>query len=396
MNKLRRKLNRREAISLVEVLTSVIVAVIGVAGVLVLIPFAIRQASVGIDLDDSTTIAENGEALFKLAGYNRVGVGGDEALPWIDEDSGNLINVNDPSGLFWIDPLWAEAVGVPFGQMFFALPNTDKANLDDDFLQDGQNNFGNRPFQPQLLNLLNLANPVDATTGDFNALPLGVSARMFQGRDDLEFATKNNPVNGTPLDAFSPPRPYVDIDGAGNNLRRQSRGEISWSAITVPKRPTGQVNLIGGAGLGQRADGYDFFILAYKDRSFENPMTFQVRDPRYLYTALRETGTPPNPVMINGSGTIYLADAMDVRPDNWVMLVNYDTNGQAQVGFFQVLAADPQTGNAGDTSDDFTGLSISGADFAIGDPGVERSTTFVVLLTDVVNVYQRQLVLEPN
>ena len=87
---------------------------------------------------------------------------------------------------------------------------------------------------------------------------------------------------------------------------------------------------------------------------------------------------------------------MDVRPDNWVMLVNYDTNGQAQVGFFQVLAADPQTGNAGDTSDDFTGLSISGADFAIGDPGVDRSTTFVVLLTDVVNVYQRQLVLEPN
>ena len=121
-----------------------------------------------------------------------------------------------------------------------------------------------------------------------------------------------------------------------------------------------------------------------------------IRDRRYLYTALRETGTPPNPVMINGSGTIYLADAMDVRPDNWVMLVNYDTNGQDQVGFFQVLAADPQTGNAGDASDDFTGLSISGADFAIGDPGVDRSTTFVVLLTDVVNVYQRQLVLEPN
>ncbi len=42
----------RNGVTIVEVLTSIVVAVIGVAGVLVLIPFAVRQASVGLDLEE--------------------------------------------------------------------------------------------------------------------------------------------------------------------------------------------------------------------------------------------------------------------------------------------------------------------------------------------------------
>ena len=42
---------RRAGVSVIEVLTSMIVAAIGVAGVLVLIPFAVSQSQLGIEKD---------------------------------------------------------------------------------------------------------------------------------------------------------------------------------------------------------------------------------------------------------------------------------------------------------------------------------------------------------
>ena len=43
--------NRRAGISIIEVLTSLVVAAIGVSGVLVLIPFAVKQSQLGIEKD---------------------------------------------------------------------------------------------------------------------------------------------------------------------------------------------------------------------------------------------------------------------------------------------------------------------------------------------------------
>ena len=86
MNPMNSKNDRpnRRGVTIVEVLTLIVVAVIGVAGVLVLIPFAIRQASVGLDLDESTVMAENAMARFEIEGFNRVlNYNGEEVLPWI-------------------------------------------------------------------------------------------------------------------------------------------------------------------------------------------------------------------------------------------------------------------------------------------------------------------------
>ena len=75
---------QRKAITLVEVLTSITVAVIGVAGVLILIPFATQQANVGLTLAESTTIAENSISRFRIEGFNRViTIDGQNVLPWI-------------------------------------------------------------------------------------------------------------------------------------------------------------------------------------------------------------------------------------------------------------------------------------------------------------------------
>ena len=65
-------LNRRSrsGISIIEVMTAVVVAMIGVFGTMVLIPFAVRQAQTGLDLDDARNLAVNSRATFEVMGFD--------------------------------------------------------------------------------------------------------------------------------------------------------------------------------------------------------------------------------------------------------------------------------------------------------------------------------------
>ena len=51
MNRKLSRIRNRDGISIIEVLTSMAVATIGVFGVMVMIPFAIRQSQLGLDND---------------------------------------------------------------------------------------------------------------------------------------------------------------------------------------------------------------------------------------------------------------------------------------------------------------------------------------------------------
>ena len=62
--------NCRRGISIIEVMTAIVVALIGVFGTLVLIPFAIKQAQSGLDLDDGRNLAENSQAMFEIMGFD--------------------------------------------------------------------------------------------------------------------------------------------------------------------------------------------------------------------------------------------------------------------------------------------------------------------------------------
>ena len=61
---------RRKGISIIEVMTAVVVAMIGVFGTLVLIPFAVKQAQSGLDLDDARNLAVNSRATFEAMGFD--------------------------------------------------------------------------------------------------------------------------------------------------------------------------------------------------------------------------------------------------------------------------------------------------------------------------------------
>ena len=63
------RLRNRRGISILEVLFSIGIATIGLFGVLALIPFAVHQANVGLDIERGMTTGRNAMAEFKIRGY---------------------------------------------------------------------------------------------------------------------------------------------------------------------------------------------------------------------------------------------------------------------------------------------------------------------------------------
>ena len=475
------RLKQRDGVTLVEVLTSITVAVIGVAGVLILIPFATRQAQVGLALEDSATVAANAEARFQIERYNRViKLNGEDVLPWVlaprqpnlpytditisqtrYASNDPMVRLNDfrtltpdmtvpvAPGFYFIDPLWVnqnvdasltEAVQFQrFYDMFFYIPPHPSSDryptsqpfgpINIDFNQNNTNVFtdgnlqnGVPPFLPLFTSLVDSSNPFDiAYAPDFvpNEITQAIAARMFVSSDNLQFGTGTT-QNGVVLDRQAPPWQFVDIDatrladgidndgdGTADNpgdelLRRQSLGDVTWSAIAVPRRIADEVDLFDPTNSGQIPDGFDFYVLVYKDRSFQNPSAFVSptpppadQDPRFLYANVFTGGAG----QVNANGDqIFINQLGDVniRNDEWIMLINYDLNGVAQLGFYRVIGVIQPTNPA----TQLPRLLIDGPDFILNDtvtspstgmPEQNRTATYAVYLRDVINVYKRQI-----
>ena len=389
MNNTQRIKNCRSGISLVEVLTSIVIALIGVAGVLVLIPFGIRQAEIGLDIDDSITMADNALARFEIEGYRRVRrVAGDEVLPWITRDD-TLVDVANPTGNFYIiDPLWTGA------NTAAGAARPVAAFYNNIFVDQGSFPAPVTELLPEFVTLLDGANPVDAA-GLPNSLPFGLAARMFLNSDDLQFATDSDPTTGLPLDGVDPPVAYIDVAGA-TGLRRQSRGELSWSAMAVPSFT------IEGAAVGQtdfgirELDTMEFYMLIYKDRSFANPadyangiLTDADFDPRLRLATVDSNETSSryaNNVFLSG-GSVPINAAVAVSNDDWVMMANVNPiTGIYQAGLYRVTGSNPAA--------DVPTISLDGPSFIFDDPADGSAVTIIIHLTNVVNVYRRTITLE--
>ena len=61
--------NRRSGITLIEVITSILVAVIGVFGVMVMIPFGVSQAEHGLRQEEASALARNAVSDFEIRGF---------------------------------------------------------------------------------------------------------------------------------------------------------------------------------------------------------------------------------------------------------------------------------------------------------------------------------------
>ena len=252
----------RSGITIIEVLTAMVVAMIGVFGIMVLIPFAIKQAETGLDYDDANRVARNAVEQFEIGGHDRL-IGG---LPtWFaPDDMDNVVRVGSlpipgppdsvPPGIdvYVIDPLSIGFHANPgfngFGQ-FPPASSFDPA-FNSNYPRQGRympvvnNEF---PYLPEanLGTYDSRINPdpvaPDPATPRLIPMEFAESVRMFRATDDLEFGTFDDFTTadmatyapGVPDKKLLPPRMYFD-SAAGVELRRQARGEMSWQMILVP------------------------------------------------------------------------------------------------------------------------------------------------------------------
>ncbi len=350
----------RNGLSIIEVLTSIVVAMIGVFGVMVLIPFAVKQAKVGMDSDAAVQLARNAYSQFEISGYRN------PENWWIPAQNRSYDPANDGPQIFALDPLGV----IENGAGTFPLNPTINGSL-----------------PPQLqFPVLNLAIPagLQDNNGQWvfgkTGMTLGVAQRFFRGGNDLSF--------GGGVDDLSPPRQIFDRDDNGAAVIRQSKGRISWSAIVVP-----YINQSATANSGEWS--YKLYILAYKIRKTRA----DDEDGQMAVTQLSELNTgyqsPLTNVLIDKS--VLVPDG-SLKRDDWVMLINQDPDVDLNVtpGAFSKQIAFCRIVNLMSDSENQsvdTALTLDGPDFNFyGDnnavPPTPPTDTYIVHLKDVIGVFE--------
>ena len=359
----------RHGLSVIEVLTSIVVALIGVFGVLAMIPFSVKQTQSGLDQDAATSMARNAFANFEASGFNIKSeidrVNSRYQLNWLDDGLVPVITSAQPgaatncSGLLCIDPL-----GV-----------TDSSGA-----------FASFPFHNGSLPA-NLALPAPLDIGTVTlARPGGApfsladARRMFRLTDDLVFEQADNP-DVADSDLLGPVQ--IFNEGPGGLLNRQSNGTVSWCAIVHPQ----------GAADSPGVENLKFYMLVFKDRETTvnpDPMVTDGKMAAALVTAPTTFGQAAA-VTIDDPGPIRFVD--QVRRNDWVMLINRSSGTEPEfrrtnVSFARV--ANTSSNEAMGTSS----LTLDGPDFLFTPPS--PSGTYIIHLKDVVAVFPRTIKLEAS
>ena len=436
MFKIKRKTQTRtrDGISIIEVLTSMAVATIGVFGVMVMIPFAVKQSQTGLDNDAANTLGRNVIEELKIGGTTRAtrsifaGVQVDEVLPGMVFEpvaGGGLVNYNldrigetvattppfNFPGVIHFDPIGYTAdpdgtAGPLTGFTEFTIdPGGDDIRI---FSANGTRLTGTD---------LNGNGMVDA--GERLPLSIREASRLCRSPDEMFYSEGSDDIEDT-----APPQPLFDFDG-GNEVKRQFSGRISWSALLVPEKDPGLTT--------SPASRFRTHTIVYRDRFIDADLTFPpvgVNDPKRISNRdfSTETGSCYDYYQTNMSGNGFTPAVSQITFDNtdgveidteelfrgdWVMLVNRipeptaagvplntsvtpavraaDNGYRIQIMFAKVtrVAANSVTIDGGAFDFVPSGIPMS------PPPGVTQSSeTYMVHLKNVVNVYERSTFVE--
>ena len=327
----RNQLGHRAGITVIEVLSAMVVALIGVFGVMILIPFSVQQARNGLDRDEASTVGRNAFEQFEVEGFRYVDADNRTKLtrgPGLND----RVTLDNAAVVRVVDPLAVTEVG------YSTFCGFDTFNLLDP--SDVQ-------FSPAM------------------------ARRLCRSTDDLQFKSAVNEL--------SPPQQIFDITAAGNTARRQTLGRISWNAVLAPVKSDYLSNAPTGGTPGLT---FRMHVLTHKNRDLGLPT--EVAYP------MAEVIGPTNTVGYGG-GTVTLNAALtDVRRDDWVMLRTaansntLDAGYNNQVGFYRVVGVDA-TG---------TILTLDGPDINFGDANTTELHHLVGFRNgqrsgQVINVYER-------
>ncbi len=352
-------------ISLIEVLVSIIVALTGVFGVFVLIPFAVRQVEIGMNREAALTLARNGMSDFDARGFQEVvNQGGIDNLRWALPD-------------YTLGPPFYTAVAKdatldeffcidPWGFSRHLLPADDPFNLTPP-------EFRNFPF----------FNPLPATFPRFprinlfdrtnSVLSRGLSQRLFAGHDDL--------VTEPPTDDFSGPTQDFFSSTTGTS-GRQYAGRLTWKMYV---------------SRNSEIDDYARFYTAVSlaRNSDTQDRIFDVSQSGALLTG---------PTTLFGGGDVELSEidgsqvleSTVIRRGLWIMLLVHSGGNIQEVAFFRVLESDldstivfppsPPTYVRGFR------VTLQGSDLDVP----AGSTVSAVLMPSVIAVYERTMKFETS
>lgn len=354
----RRTVRIRSGLSIIEVLTSIVVAMIGVFGVMILIPFAVKQSQVGLDSDAAVQIGRNAYAQFEISGYrNPNNWMLSETIPYNPFASEtNLPPAVVRPNVFAIDPL---RVTENEGN-YKAFPITPPSPPYPEF--------------PLEFRSVNLRIPNSSL-----AMDLASARRMFRSSDDLVF--------GDALDDLTGPEQVFDRSiNVPGPLRRQSNGRISWSAIVEPYR-TESAN-----STPTERWSYKMHILVFKNRKVQLSDVEGHMHWAEVNVARYGLNSPVGNVELNlneGSLSTGVSSEEVFRRDDWVMLINKRPPGPGvepgfdlQIGFYRVVNSVDLSGGAS--------LTLDGPDFNF----LNNAKTYIVHLKDVLGVYERTFVPE--
>jgi hypothetical protein len=361
----------RRGLSIIEVLTAMVVAMIGVFGVMALIPFAVKQAKVGMDSDAAVQLARNAYSDFEIRGYRN------PENWWMP--AGTLLRDRDP-----VFPARTYDPATDGPQIFAIDPLSGLEN---------KGVFGIFPLNPVVADslppelrfpVLNLAMLQNSGQSGFvkTGMTRGVAQKIFRSADDLVF--------GAGVGELDPPLQFFDKTSNNIALKRQSKGRISWSAIVVP-----YINQ--SITIDSDEWSYKLYILVYKVRKTRA----DDEDGKMAVTQLSELNTgyqsPLTNVLIDKS--VSVPDG-SLKRDDWVMLINQDptvdlnANPEAepfikQIAFCRIvnLMSDSENQSVD------TALTLDGPDFNFfGDntavPPTPPTETYIIHLKDVIGVYE--------
>ena len=368
----------RSGLSIIEVLTSVVVAMIGVFGVLALIPFAVKQASLGLDSDAAVTTARNAISQMEITGMQ---IPQNWAL--LNVASGQIETYDpngvgdDAPGVFSLDPLGILELARIEGTT--TLPN--------------ETDFGNASFPFQIYDpagtypgdlVIPAANfvrpiitpPFDPTVHQFD---LELARRMCRSTNDLVFGepdlSDDTDLDGDGIPDSSVSGPIQFFDQDGGPQRRQFKGRISWSAIVAPF-----TNDLTAPSVDRWS--YRMYILVYKDRQFDEfilnaddtvndlggAMTVALLDTSALDRLQSPVSVVEFPDSISLSGA--------VKRDDWVLLINRP-DPSATPGFDMQLAFYRVVNFSDEDEVSSASITLDGPDFDFGPAG---TSTYICLL----------------
>lgn len=351
--------NKRDGISIIEVLTALVVAAIGVSGVLVLIPFAVRQSQLGIERDLADIVGINATEDLQLRGFTSVADNG--MLPWQGGAVGTAIVGNESRTT--ATPTTAVLASALTPRVLHLDPYAITSNLQQR-LELGlapNNGFpdGANQASPDILTRYldnNLKIPVmnfvrRSTVG--GVLGLTEARLLTQSTDELIFSDTD--FRGIQAGDIDGPQAAIELSGAGSPAARQYRGRISWSMLAIPDKATG---VFPRTATATPASRYRMNTLVYADR---NPRSsaigidqangndmFVARVLRYPFAPDRTLPIPqrrnssPNLNNLNGGFvpsvnrivldpndhtqadgfTLAGVSQVNIVKDDWVMLIN--------------------------------------------------------------------------